>query len=713
MIEENKNIPLVGYANRLSVRPKETISFKVSSELKSDYSVDLYRSISADPNPEGIGIKEEKVDNYFSSRLIKSRAQKHFPGSYARSQKQLNLDVENGLKISLNFFSTLKNKKIQTLISIDHLSIYINENYQLSCSYLDKNIFISKPIKTRKWIKAELELDYLENTLKLFQNYIGESNAELSRKIDIEVPIKKNIVSNLLISAKEKDKKIEDFFNGKIEDPEISTLSTERKFEKFLEWDFSDQIPSSLVREKLTDQYNLKIINYPTRGVTGSEWDGSEMSWKYCPQHYRAIHFHEDDIYDFEWKNDFDFVVPKDMPSGIYVMRLKCENFEDNIPFFVCPPKNETHSDLCVIIPTFTYTVYGNHARPDYKNSWEEKINKWNAYPHNPSNFKHYGLSTYNFHSDGSGICHASYLRPLLNLKVGYLTFGASTCSGLRHFQADSHLISWLNFENIKFDILTDEEIHNEQFDALKRYKTVMTTTHPEYHTKETLNAFHKFKENGGNLIYLGGNGFYWKVCLNKENSKIIEIRRAEDGIRAWASEPGEYYSAFDGSYGGLWRRNGIPPQKLTGVGFSAQGQFTGSYFIRKNYDKNLEWIFHGIKENKIGNFGFSGGGAAGFELDRADNFLGTPENCTILASSEGHDNDYVLVPEEHLTHITTLPGDPLETLLRADMVYFQNEKGGKVFSVGSITFCGSLPYNNFKNNISTLLKNILKNFLN
>jgi len=43
----------------------------------------------------------------------------------------------------------------------------------------------------------------------------------------------------------------------------------------------------------------------------------------------------------------------------------------------------------------------------------------------------------------------------------------------------------------------------------------------------------------------------------------------------------------------------------------------------------------------------------------------------------------------------------------------FQNDKGGKVFSVGSITFCGSLPYNNFKNNISTLLKNILNNFLN
>ena len=105
------------------------------------------------------------------------------------------------------------------------------------------------------------------------------------------------------------------------------------------------------------------------------------------------------------------------------------------------------------------------------------------------------------------------------------------------------------------------------------------------------------------------------------------------------------------------------------------------------------------------------GGGAAGFELDRADYKLGTPENCKILASSEGHDNDYVLVPEEHLTHLTTVPGDPLKSLLRADMVYFENSNGGKVFSTGSITFCGSLPYNDFNNNVSTLLSNILNKF--
>ena len=75
---------------------------------------------------------------------------------------------------------------------------------------------------------------------------------------------------------------------------------------------------------------------------------------------------------------------------------------------------------------------------PDYDPSWKYRVKDWSAYPHSPSEFRDYGLSTYNYHSDGSGICHASTNRPLFNLKPGYLTFGNSNCSGLRHFQADS-----------------------------------------------------------------------------------------------------------------------------------------------------------------------------------------------------------------------------------------------------------------------------------
>ena len=212
--------------------------------------------------------------------------------------------------------------------------------------------------------------------------------------------------------------------------------------------------------------------------------------------------------------------------------------------------------------------------------------------------------------------------------------------------------------------------------------------------------------------MYLGGNGFYWRVALHESEHGAIEIRRAESGIRAWAAEPGEYYNAFDGAYGGLWRRNGRPPQKLAGVGFSAQGQFEGSYYRRNEaVDASTDWVFDGIEDKVLGDFGLSGGGAAGFELDRADTRLGTPENVHVLASSEGHSDSFVLVPEEQLTHITNWPGEPEEKLLRADMVLFEVPGGGQVFSTGSITFCGSLPHNDFQNNISTLLGNVLDRF--
>ena len=51
----------------------------------------------------------------------------------------------------------------------------------------------------------------------------------------------------------------------------------------------------------------------------------------------------------------------------------------------------------------------------------------------------------------------------------------------------------------------------------------------------------------------------------------------------------------------------------------------------------------------------------------------------------------------------------PIEEILQADIVYFTVPGGGSVFLTGSITFCGSLPWNNFDNNVSKLLENIIK----
>ena len=81
-----------------------------------------------------------------------------------------------------------------------------------------------------------------------------------------------------------------------------------------------------------------------------------------------------------------------------------------------------------------------------------------------------------------------------------------------------------------------------------------------------------------------------------------------------------------------------------------------------------------------------SGGGAAGFELDRVDSKLGGDQNITILAQSYDLDGKFMLVPEEQLTHLTNVSGEP-EKYQTSGYVYFQVPGGGSVFSVGSITF--------------------------
>jgi N,N-dimethylformamidase len=256
--------------------------------------------------------------------------------------------------------------------------------------------------------------------------------------------------------------------------------------------------------------------------------------------------------------------------------------------------------------------------------------------------------------------------------------------------------------------------VEAEGSDLLARYKVVLTPSHPEYQSLGTLDALCDYTGNGGRLMYLGGNGFYWRVATSAQVPGTLELRRTESGTRAWAAETGEYYHQFDGGYGGLWRRQDRAPQKLAGVGFSAQGRFEGSFYRRlpESYAPEVAWIFDGVAGEIIGDFGFSGGGAAGFELDRADPLLGSPPNTVVLCRSEGHQGHFGVTPEDVLQPRENKMTNEADPLIRSDMVYFETARGGAVFSVGSITFCGSLPWNGFDNQVSTLIRNVVTRFM-
>lgn len=722
-------IPLIGYSNRLSGRPGDTIEFKVSATGLDSYEARLVRVVSADPNPDGPGIIEHEVAADFAG-TYNGRSQPFFPGSYARVKETGPLNGCMKFTIVATVWPTTPAAGEQGIVarydpdSGAGFALAVGADGAATARVDGETVSAGRPLKERTWYRVWASYDARSGILSAGQRPLDplrDQSSSASRSID-GGPITAN--ADLLIAALGGDP-VRGHFNGKIEGPMIfSRALSPEEVEGAVHgadvpglmarWDFARNMSTTAVADVGPAGFDGTLVNFPARAMTGSTWNAREMCWRHAPEDYAAIHFHDDDIYDFGWQTDFAFTIPDDLASGVYAVRLTAGAHWDTMPVFVCPPRGKRGADLAVLASTFTYAIYGNHGRPDFSPTWRARWEAWSAYPHNPAEHPEYGLSTYNYHGDGSGICHASHLRPLLNLRNGFLTFGEGVGSGLRHFQADSHLTAWLEAKGYGYDVVTDQELHDEGAAAIAGYAAVTTGSHPEYHTAETLDALTGYRDDGGRLMYLGGNGFYWRIAIHPEAPGVLEIRRGETGIRAWAAEPGEYYNAFDGAYGGVWRRSGRPPQQLVGVGFSAQGLFDASYYRKTEAanDPGVSWIFAGIEEDVLGDFGLSAGGAAGYELDRADLRLGTPENAVVVARSENHGPSFVLVPEEHLTHTVTWPGEPLEDLIRADMTYFETPSGGAVFSTGSITFCGSLPTNDCDNNISRLLGNVLDRFL-
>ena len=49
---------------------------------------------------------------------------------------------------------------------------------------------------------------------------------------------------------------------------------------------------------------------------------------------------------------------------------------------------------------------------------------------------------------------------------------------------------------------------------------------------------------------------------------------------------------------------------------------------------------------------------------------------------------------------------------VRADMIYYKTPNDGAVFGPGSLVWCGSLSHNDYDNNVSRIMKNVIDGFL-
>lgn len=450
-----------------------------------------------------------------------------------------------------------------------------------------------------------------------------------------------------------------------------------------------------------------RLFNGAERGVTGYRWNGRSDSFIETPDHYTAVQFHEDDMVDSNWRFDVQFHLPQGLPSGVYCVRLEAGGSVERCPLFVRGAPDE-QADILLLMPTNTYLAYANEqlSKLDFSTvmAHEQKPHPDDIFL---SEHPEYGRSCYDTHIDGTPCRYSSRRRPIIQMRPGFPNW---LTGSYRHFPVDLYFVEWLEKRARNYHVATDEDLEREGGALLSRYKVVITGSHPEYWTRQGRDILESYLRDAGKLMYLGGNGFYWVTSRDPARPWVVEVRRDNSGTRCWDAPPGERGHVYTSEQGGIWKNRGLGPHRLAGIGFCAEGWSKGCGYQRRaeSYEGVGAEIFRGVNEEIVGDFGFILGGAVGDEIDRYDPSLGSPEQAVVLASSTGVGREYIHVVEEQNVGLPDQGGDAQPDLVRSDMVYFDIEGGGAVFSVGSMTLASSMAWNGFDNNMVRVIDNAL-----
>lgn len=737
-------VSVLGYAQPTCVAPGERVRFYLSSEHLNSVDLDIVRVRSADPDANGPGYKVTPMPSRLDGP-VRVAWQPVYNGSCGIVDDTPVLAQLQDFSFGCYLFPTLPGGACQTILgrwtnaTRTGWRLYLDEDGHLcTAAALGAGPVVARspqPLVTREWIFVGGSVSLSTGTVSVFGlslEHDGGRSRDFSETVSglsgIDWPANVPFIfaahsSGVIRPAKPTD----DHYNGKIDRPRlVSGVRSRADMQRLSEaispvqapeivgaWDFSQKIPTDDFVDLSANRLDGRLVQLPTRGVTGANWTGCCHGWPQAASEYGAIHFHADDLENAEWNVSQELEIPGDWPSGFYALRATGERdgrpVESNIPFFVRPHQSRTDlAPVVVIAPTATYLAYANNRAKVDQSHFEVMADSLLVLTQDEiclSEHREFGHSTYDTHADGSGVCYSSAARPILNGRPRSNSF---------NYVNDTHLLDWLEEVGIVYEVITDEVLHREGARALRPYRVAITMTHPEYTSREMNDALASFQNGGGRHMYLGGNGFYWTTTFHPTKPGLIEIRRGIAGTRSWEAEAGEINLSFTGEPSGLWRSNGRAPQRLVGVGFSAQ-VFDVSTFYRRlpaSYGSNVSFAFEGIGDDElIGNFGWRLGGAAGLEIDRADPMLGTSPDAIVLATADRTGPGGVPTPEELPAMHRGITGEE-SSLCRADLVFTPTSAGGAVFSTGSIAWCCALSVNNYDNNVSRMTLNVLKRFL-
>lgn len=764
---------LTGYADLFGVNPGKKIRFYVNCDGPKKYKAEIVKMINGDTNPRGPGLVEKSIAASCNGEYD-GRKQVIHSGSYGYLEDKPHLHLESFTMQCWIWPTTPKTHPKYWRHGAQGLmakwcdgkgyGLFINEAGCIELRINGEKISTSAPVRDHAWHFVAASYDAASGEAVLYHEpqiqyaldpAIPPARKKVAAKIDNAKGVPFTVAcytgkldkGALAKSSKPAGIVMSGQYNGKIDSPrlcktalsrqDIETMKlgaqpglTERRhcgptgdLAKVIvgSWDFSDGINTILGRDHGPYLYDLQIVNCPTRAMTGHNFTGHNFDWKHAPQEYGAIHFHDDDVDDARWDVDFEWEVPASQPSAYYAAKLtSADGDEDYVPFWVVPEAGKATAKIAMMVPTISYMAYANEHLANNAGGAELLVYRVPIMQDQNmflSEHREYGGSIYDTHTDGSGICLSSRLRPILSIRPKYDHF---LMQAPWQYPADLHLICWLETMGYKYDCITDEDVTYDGLARLEQYNVIITGSHPEHNTGPQLDALHNYTQRGGRLMYMGADAWYWIHSFHPAYDHlgrgiVTEMRRCESGIRTWRADPGEYYHQGTGELGGMWRYRGRYLHSVAGTGMSSEGFDISSYYSRteESNDPRVSWAFEGIKfDEKLGNFGFVGGGAAGTELDIVDTMLGSPPHTLVVATSAGrHTEAYLLVMEDYGFSQQGIDGTQ-HPRVRSDIAFHETPNGGGCFAFSSIAFCGSLPWNNCDNNISKLVGNVLNRFM-
>jgi hypothetical protein len=286
-----------------------------------------------------------------------------------------------------------------------------------------------------------------------------------------------------------------------------------------------------------------------------------------------------------------------DWPSGLYFVRITSRGHRVGYAPFIVRPRSLGTSRIAVVLPT----------------------NTWQAYNFADANGDGWGDSWY-----------VNGAHRTIDIRRPYLDAGVPW----RFRDFDAAIIGWLGSRG-NLDFFSDLDLENvANGDLLARdYDLVVFAGHEEYVTAHEYDLVRRYRDLGGNLMFLSANNLFWKVVFHGR-----KMRRLAE-----------------------WRNLGRPEAGVVGVQYVASnyGAQQAPYVADTG---GAPWAFAGT--------GLAAGdrfGRYGYEIDMRS--PASPPGTVLLAS------------------IPDLMG-PGRT---AEMTYYENARGAKVFAAGALNFAASI----------------------